>query len=211
MNSEEGTSLAKMAVSVLLVVLVIGAVVAVVYAAYSWFNSGTSKLGDQVTSIDKSSYSQYDDTTVSGTDVLSALKSYRSSEVGIFIANNNINSGTAYYSDPSQQSQVFTKNYCALGTGIGNTSGSGAPVAVLSTTYDYDLTVTYDTVDGRWEIGAILYDTASNSAFTNTNFSPTTQANNPSCYVKQSAKWYANLVYSEETGDVCGILFRQMN
>ena len=38
MNSEEGISLAKMAVAVLLVVLVIGAVVAIVYAASSWFN-----------------------------------------------------------------------------------------------------------------------------------------------------------------------------
>ena len=54
MNSEEGVSLAKMAVTVLLVVLVIGAVVAIVYAAYSWFSSGTDKLGAQVISIDKS-------------------------------------------------------------------------------------------------------------------------------------------------------------
>ena len=47
MNSDEGISLAKMAVAVLLVVLVIGAVVAIVYKAYSWFNSGADKLGDQ--------------------------------------------------------------------------------------------------------------------------------------------------------------------
>ena len=73
MNSEEGVSLAKMAVTVLLVVLVIGAVVAIVYKAYSWFNSGSDKLGDQVTSIGSSSYSQYDDVMVKGTDVLSAL------------------------------------------------------------------------------------------------------------------------------------------
>ena len=69
MNSDEGISLAKMAVAVLLVVLVIGAVVAIVYKAYSWFNSGADKLGDQVNSIDSSSYSTYDDSQVSGTEI----------------------------------------------------------------------------------------------------------------------------------------------
>ena len=87
MNSEEGTSLAKMAVSVLLVVLVIGAVVTVVYMAYSWFTSGSEKLGDQVNSLDSSAYSQYDDTQITGTDVLTALKTCRDSDVAIVIDN----------------------------------------------------------------------------------------------------------------------------
>ena len=87
MNSEEGTSLAKMAVTVLLVVLVIGAVVGVVYMAYSWYTSGSDKLGDQVNSLDSSAYSQFDDKQCTGTDVLTALKTYRDSDVAIFIDN----------------------------------------------------------------------------------------------------------------------------
>lgn len=210
MNSEEGVSLAKMAVTVLLVVLVIGAVVAVVYAAYSWFNSGTSKLGDQVTSIDKSAYSQYDDTQVSGTDVLSALKAYRESEIGIFIANSKATGNTAFVSAPASGATVQAMNYCALAGGTGNGASTVTPTKTGS---NYLMTVTYD--GSQWGVTAISYkDAAGNDtavAMSNTNFSPTTQTNNAACYVKQSAKWYSNLVYSSETGDVCGILFRQMN
>ena len=98
MNSDEGISLAKMAVAVLLVVLVIGAVVAIVYKAYSWFNSGADKLGDQVNSIDSSSYSTYDDSQVSGTDVLTALKTYRDSDIAIVIAVSESATSSAYTS-----------------------------------------------------------------------------------------------------------------
>ena len=95
MNSEEGTSLAKMAVTVLLVVLVIGAVVGVVYMAYSWYTSGTDKLGDQVNSLDSSAYSQFDDKQCTGTDVRTALKTYRDSDVAIFIDNGKCGAGYA--------------------------------------------------------------------------------------------------------------------
>ena len=211
MNSEEGLSLAKMAVSVLLVVLVIGAVVAVVYAAYSWFNSGTSKLGDQVTSIDKSAYSQFDDTQVSGTDVLSAMKTYRESEIGIFIENKTNQGNAGYVASPAQNTTVTAMNYCALAGGTGTGASNVTPTKDANG--NYAMTVTHNGT--QWEVTAISYMDANNNptavAMRNTNFSPTTQTNNAACYVKQSAKWYANLVYSQETGDVCGILFRQMN
>ena len=93
MNSEEGVSLAKMAVTVLLVVLVITAVVSIVYAAYDWFSSGADKLNDQVVSIDKTSLSQFDDQQVSGTDVISAMKEHRESDIAIVVANKD-NLGT---------------------------------------------------------------------------------------------------------------------
>ena len=193
MNSEEGTSLAKMAVAVLLVVLVIGAVVAIVYAAYSWFNSGTSKLSDQVMSIDKSAYSQYDDAQVSGTDVLSALKSYRESDIAILIMNNQNNSGNPAYDAAATTAKCM--NYCAMVIPEADANG-------LST-------ITKNDTSGLWEVDKIDFNGA--VAKRNTNFSPTTTTSNAQAYVKQSAKWYANLVYSKETGDVCGIMFRQMN
>ena len=167
MNSEEGLSLAKMAVAVLLVVLVIGAVVAVVYAAYSWFNSGTSKLGDQVTSIDKSAYSQYDDTQVSGTDVLSALKAYRESEIGIFIENKN-NQAAGFVAAPAANATATTMNYCALAGGNGTAASTVTPTLTGS---NYQMTVTYN--GSQWEVGAISYTDSSNNttatAMRNTN------------------------------------------
>ena len=189
MNSEEGMSMAKMAVTVLLVVLVIGAVVAIVYAAYSWFGSGTDKLADQVTSIDKSAFSQYDDAQVSGTDVLSALKSYRESDIAIFVSNTT-NGG---YVNPPSTANCYA--YCALPNG-----------ATAGTQYS----LAYN--NNRFEFAGFSYVDPNNpvTITKNTNFSPTTTAGNANCYVKQSAKWYANLVYDSTTDEIAGIVFRQM-
>lgn len=206
MNAEEGVSLAKMAVTVLLVVLIIGAVVAIVYAAYSWFTSGSDKLTDQVVSIDKSSFSQYDDQTVSGTDVLSALKSYRESEISIFVANLETQGGT-YTATPT--AALVVPNYCALTSdakGATNTSGTAMTVnGVEIPTASVTLT------NGRFEVAGLQWNATTNQTERNTNFSPTTTNSNTKCYVKSSAKWYANLVYDNTTGEICGILFRQMS
>ena len=182
MNSEEGMSLAKMAVSVLLVVLVIGAVVAIVYKAYSWFNSGTSKLGDQVNSIDASAYSQYDDNQISGTDVLTALKTYRDSDIAIFITNH------------SKGAAMLTGfNYCAKSTEM------------------KDGKVTLEVSDGLLRTAGIEWDTSTGLAARNTNFSPTTTKSKTEQYVKQGGQYFSKLVYSNETDEVCGIYFCDMS
>lgn len=197
MNSEEGMSLAKMAVTVLLVVLVIGAVVALVYTAYSWFNSGSDKLGDQVNSIDASSYSQYDDAQVSGTDVLTALKTYRDSDIAIFICNAT-NGGY----DPAGTSVSTAFNYCGLATqstDYSSADGTGKTVNSLAINGE-----------GLWAGVTISWNANTGLANRNTNFSPTTNKSLAACYVKQGGQFYSNLVYDDTTGEVCGILFRQM-
>lgn len=200
MNSEEGLSLAKMAVSVLLVVLVIGAVVAIVYAAYSWFTSGTSKLGDQVNSINSSAYSQYDDTIISGSDVLSALKQYRDSEMAILISNKNAY-GAFYTQGSNVDAGKKFYNYCALASQTAAGTHAGTFVA----------TITVDNNTSKVSLADLKYTNNSVSPAMNTNFSPTTNKNASEAYVKQSANWYSKLIYSDATGDVCGILFLQMD
>lgn len=191
MNSEEGMSMAKMAVTVLLVVLVIGAVVALVYAAYSWFSGGSDKLADTVTSIDKSSFSQYDDAQVSGTGVLSALKSYRESDIAIFIANTKCQ--PSGFKQPPESTNCFV--YCALPK-------------------DWEAgkqkSLTYNATTSRFEFESFQYDASNVNIKKNTNFSPTTTAGSADTYVKQSANWYANLVYDSSTDEIAGIIFRQM-
>lgn len=206
MNSEEGTSLAKMAVSVLLVVLVIGAVVTVVYMAYSWFTSGSEKLGDQVNSLDSSAYSQYDDKQVTGTDVLTALKTYRDSDVAIFIDNGKLGDG---YKQAAESATV--KNYCALAD-----PGDSDPKAAANGTYD--MTLFKDKGNGKWYIGTtskkldIDFNPETGMANRNTNFSPTQTKGTDydDAYVSQKANFYSNLVYDSED-EVCGILFRRMS
>ena len=200
MNSEEGTSLAKMAVTVLLVVLVIGAVVGVVYMAYSWYTSGTDKLGDQVNSLDSSAYSQFDDKQCTGTDVLTALKTYRDSDVAIFIDNGKCGAGYAL-----DATTATVKHYCALAVGAAVDSGTN--------TYDISL----NNQDGKWFIGTgtdkvdIDFDNTAGMAKRNTNFSPTQTKGSTyeKAYVSQKANFYSNLVYDSE-GEVCGIMFRRM-
>lgn len=199
MNSEEGVSLAKMAVTVLLVVLVIGAVVAIVYSAYSWFTSGADKLGDQVVSIDKSSFSQYDDAQVSGTDVLSALKAYREADIAIVIANKNNQNPTGFKKDTAPTTAY---NYCAIIADATKDATTGAYTVNL--VYNNSR---FETNDGK----GLMWGDDNISLTRNTNFSPTTTQGNSNQFVKQSATWYANLIYDSTTGDVCGILFRQMN
>lgn len=199
---EEGTSLAKMAVGVLLVVLVIGAVVGLVYKAYSWYNSGADKLTSSVVSIDKSSYSQYDDTSVTGTDVLSALKTYRESDISICVANKAVQ-GTFTLTPADGTVMGAVPNYCALSVEAATaTMGDPANTPAASLTYD----------EGQWKfMSGLQWDPATAQVARNTNFSPTTTNANTKCFVKQSGKWYANLIYDDTTGDICGILFRQQN
>lgn len=202
MDSAEGVSLAKMAVTVLLVVLVIGAVVAVVYMAYSWFTSGTDKLGDTVNSLDSSSYSQYDDSQCSGVDVLTALKSYRDSDVAIVICNGKKGeSGVANSAYTPGASTAVGFNYCGCVTEAYDT----AKKAIKDVP---QITVEYK--NNRWQVNSMYWDESTGLTARNTNFSPTTNKGKAETYVRQNAEFYSNLIYDDSTGEVCGILFRIM-
>lgn len=215
MNSEEGISLAKMAVAVLLVVLVIGAVVAIVYAAYSWFNGGTEKLGDQVSSIGASAYSQYDDVQVTGNDVLSALKTFRDANFAVVICNNNNYQPKTTFQpgNPSSVNVLDARNYCAKlrkvaagkdadkkddGTFTLTITGSGDPT---------DGSVVYN--NNRFETTNIDFN-ASGISQKNTNFSPTTDSSFAHSFVRTTGTFYSKLLYSSETGDACGVIFFQV-
>lgn len=223
MNSEEGISLAKMAVAVLLVVLVIGAVVAIVYAAYSWFNGGTEKLGDQVSSIGASAYSQYDDVQVTGNDVLSALKTFRDADFAVVICNKNNYADKKIFTpgSPENTSANSARNYCALvktdttsSTSTTNpTDTNKQPAAAKDGTYLLGIgegnVVKYNKTAGRFETGNLDYN-ASGTAKKNTNFSPTTDSSQKEAFVRTTGTFYSKLLYSSETGDACGVIFFQV-
>lgn len=224
MNSEEGISLAKMAVAVLLVVLVIGAVVAIVYAAYSWFNGGTEKLGDQVTSIGASAYSQYDDTQITGNDVLAALKSFRDADFAVVICNNNnYTSENAHFApgNPQQVASNTARNYCARLRGVKageRTTGEGTAqdgtFIVQFSTAEADATasdahIVYNTTSNRFETTNLDYQ-QSGTTQKNTNFSPTTDSSFGEAFVRTTGTFYSKLLYSQETGDACGVIFFQV-
>lgn len=216
MNSEEGISLAKMAVAVLLVVLVIGAVVAIVYAAYSWFNGGTEKLGDQVSSIGASAYSQYDDVQVTGNDVLSALKTFRDADFAVVICNKNNYTDKKTF-NPSEPKDVTgtAYNYCAYLANDDNKKTDGADNADASKgTLTANIggengRIRFDESAGHFLTKNLLYS-QSGTAVKNTNFSPTTDSSNSNQFVRTTGTFYSKLLYSSETGDACGVIFFQV-
>lgn len=212
MNADEGVSLFKMVVTVLLVVLVVGAIVGLSYAAYSWFNSGTTKLTDQVASIDKSAFSQYDDTQVSGVDVLSALKTYRESEISIFILNkNNMASGSKPLELVTGTADLTPYNYCALSKTAAEVTDATKKAKGPGHTATLKK-ATSGTINGCWYLEeGLAWDDTTGVLTRNTNFSPATTKSNTLTYVNQSAQWYCKLVYDYTTNDICGILFVQMN
>lgn len=197
MSSDEGMSMAKMAVTVLLVVLVIGAVVGIVYAAYSWFNSGTDKLSDNVSSISDTALSQYDDCVVHGDDVLAALKNFRNSEYTVLISNLK-NQGNTYSQTPKS---VDAMAYCALPTGFQANKTANVKYNEIGGT----------SLGSQYNVDGLLYKDDAVVPQVNTNFSPTTTKSNKDAFVKKSAQWYSNLVYDNTTGDIVGVIFRQMN
>lgn len=204
MDSKEGMDMAKMAVQILLVLVVISAVVALLYLAYSWFNSGSAKLGDQVNSIDSSAYSMYDDAQVTGTDVLTALKTYRDADLCIVIANGKDSSN--YASSIGKEGGPGTisgLNYCAK---IAKEEG-GDTWAVE--TADKVVELTYD--NDRYEVPDLVWNPNTGITDRNTNFSPTTQKSNANAYVKTGAQFYSKLIYSTATGEMCGIVFTIMD
>ena len=203
MDGNEGMSMAKMAVAVLLVVLLIGAVVGLVYAAYSWFNSGSDKLANTVTALDKSALSEYDSKQVSGTKVLTAMKQYRESDVAILVANKSTQGGSF---DMSATTLTNVNNYCAL-AGLAAKANSGQ----TSTGDVYNLASLGKDSDGKWSFAGFQTQQGGISTTKNTNFSPTSLPSSAATYVKPSATWFAELVYDSNTNEVGGILFRQMN
>ena len=216
MNSEEGISLAKMAVAVLLVVLVIGAVVAIVYAAYSWFNGGTEKLGDQVSSIGASAYSQYDDVQVTGNDVLSALKTFRDADFAVVICNKNNYTDKKIF-NPSEPKDVTgtAYNYCAYlanddtKKNDNNSDNADASKGEQTVGIGKSQRIYFDESAGHFLTKNLLYST-SGTAVKNTNFSPTTDSSNSDQFVRTTGTFYSKLLYSSETGDACGVIFFQV-
>lgn len=213
MNSEEGISLAKMAVAVLLVVLVIGAVVAIVYAAYSWFNGGTEKLGDQVSSIGASAYSQYDDVQVTGNDVLSALKTFRDADFAVVICNKNNYTDKKIFNPSEPVAAAGTAyNYCAyLANNNNNNNADNADASKGQLTVDIGESgrIHFDGSAGHFLTDNLLYS-QSGTAVKNTNFSPTTDSSNSAQFVRTTGTFYSKLLYSNETGDACGVIFFQV-
>lgn len=185
-DQNEGTKVANIVIAILVFLVVAAAMIGFVMWGANKFNEAQSDLTDTVNGMDVSKYNAYDAKTVSGADVISAAKIYRDMDIAIFVSTKKMAPNQAYY-DPANNPDAL--NDC---TGFGyHVGGTSAP------------TPTYDSTTGRWHIA--IADLTDN----NGNFAPLTTKGKPE-YINQAAKFYAELVWDDDTEEVTGILFRQV-
>lgn len=83
--SDDWTSLVKNAVSVLVIILAISVVLLLSYFGLNSANKGSEKLASTTSSMDEKAYDTYNQTTISGTTVLSAIKNYQNQPMAILV------------------------------------------------------------------------------------------------------------------------------
>ena len=183
-DQNEGVKVSNIVIGVLVFAVIAAAVIAFVMWGANRFNKAQSDLADTVEGVDIARFNQYDDNEVSGTDVLTAVKTYRNMDMCIFVSTKKQNGGNVY--DLTQDASLLSTV-----TAYGH-NGQQAQVA-------------WDADKGKFTANILVAD---NQLQNNTNVTPlTTKGQDP--YVNQQGKFWATLVYDSDTMDVAGILFRQ--
>lgn len=203
---EKWSEHAKLIVRIVAICAIIAVLVTLVLFLTGAFKSGAGRMGDEVISVAKSVYDNYDDKNVDGTAVMSAIKSYCESNMAIIVAN-AYTEGDTFSFDP-----LIAPNYGVLadqehngGHTISTTSGP-VPTAKVS----------YDEKNLRWYLGEkgskgkYGLDYSGDTWLRNKNYKAMSDTQAPDCYVSTGAKWRANLLYDPQSDTVCGILFRQI-
>lgn len=191
-DQNEGTKVVNIVIAILVFMVVAAAMIGFVMWGANKFNEAQSDLTDTVNGMDVSKYNAYDAKYVSGADVISAAKTYRDMEMTIFIGTKKMHGGQGYdvttaVSDGAQVSDGKAFGYHALG---------GASGANNIPTWSEDT--------GHWQV--ILSDPQNKN---DNNFAGLTTKGQPE-YINQAARFYAELVWDEDTEEVAGILFRQV-
>lgn len=183
-EQNEGTKIVGIVVSILLFLVVMAAIVGLVMWGTNKFNSTQSTMQDQVTGVENAIYTAYDESEVSGSDVLAACKTYKNSSMNIYVSTKKQNGG--FY-------DFNTVTADTLGTyeafGYNGQSGTTA--------------LAFNADTGHFEDEVLVETPTSNPSYQHL----TTKGNDS--YVNQNGKFWASLVYDTETGEVAGVLFRQ--
>lgn len=193
-DAKEGFSVAKIALTAIIVLALIGIVIAIFMLGSNRVNKSTSDLSDTMDSAELMQYAAYDNVEVKGSDVLTAVKNYQSQNIKIFVATKHLNGGNAY-----------SATDLSAGTGSVSNVYSYGYMGVSGST---DTAPTLNSESGVWE-ATIVPDDITSEMF-NKNFSPLTDKNSKDTYVSQSGRFWSYLVYDVDTSEMSGILFVQV-
>lgn len=219
MSSEEGNSVVKAGIAVLLVIVVIGIIVGFVMWGVSRFNSATSQMSDTYDSIAASDISAYDGATKTGSEVVAAIKQLAPNYTMIvgtasgfdYVALNGTAAGTAVSTTGDAAGNYgkqcwYNVGYIAGDMNLGDNTGSFIK----------------STKDGKIYIGQNDPDKTGSSVnpksqrmnmdtsmltMTSDPTAPTTQ--NPN-YIADGNKYYSQLLYDPSTRTPCGVIFAKL-
>lgn len=190
-DAKEGISIAKIALGVIIFLVLAGIVFALVRMGTNKVNSATNDLSNQLDTADLMQYAKYDNAEVTGTDVLTAIKTYQSSELKVFVATHKM---MGNYYDPNTGSSnlgtINTKSYGYMSDSNSNDeNGTNTP--------------NMNTTTGQLEADIIKTTETFNLSFS--ELSTKTE----DAYIKQSGRFYGYLVYDTTTGELAGLAFYQ--
>ncbi len=187
-DQNEGTKVINIVIAILLFIMVAAAVFGVVMWGLNKYNETQADLTDQVDSMEIAKYSMYDEMEVSGTDVLTAVKTYKDLEMCVFVVTKKMNGGSVYTFGTGGSDPIDDCTPAAYGYNGNNLTGQALQ-------YDDDL-------------GGFAAEVLVAQPDNNKNVTPLTTKGDDS-YVNQKGKFWASLVYDKDTGEVAGVLFRQ--
>ena len=219
---------AKIGITLIILCSLIAVVFSLLTMMKNITNTGAAQLQGSLDQMMSSSFDDYNQKTVTGTQVLAALKLFEGQDVGIVIKNTLCNSAKS----PSSKDLYGGYNYGAILAGYGGAL-SGAPAGEDMTNYGkvyYSSTgvdigssiananvATYvdgSAVDklylhssGSYYIGA--YHKNGTSIMFNLNTKPTTASGNSS-FVRSSSRYRAMLI-KDVSGTTIGVCFTEIS
>lgn len=201
-----------------IVLIALAAVISLAFGIFSIAkgnaSEGSADVQQQLDTVSKSVFDSYDQTVITGTQLLSAIKQFQGENVAVCIATNSFQSGTPVYKDHPTPYGVSCADdecpdtgdnwkYINYGSIIAATSDGDIPTKGSVTeclTYNADL--------GKYI--ALGWGTKANGVIQTDNMTAGTKRSGNGEYVPGSGKFNAFLI-TDETGDnIMGVLFRQV-
>ncbi len=93
---EESTTLAKIAIAVIILVVIIGVVFGIIVFGQNTADSANERLATQVGQMENSEFDTFDNTDIAGSKVLDALTRFKGQPVGIIVKTKADTAGTNY-------------------------------------------------------------------------------------------------------------------
>ena len=187
MEGELGSG-ARIAIALIVVGVIIGVVFVILGFTRGATNQGVGTVQNAMDQMQSSTFDDYDQQIMSGTQVLSALKLFEGRPIGIVVVTKL----------SSSQATPYGINYGALFTGV--SSGSTPPYRLLTSSLTKSAGNSFYTLN-------LLVDETNGTMTYNMNTLPTKKSGTNE-FIRPTAKFLAELM-KDTSGTITGVCFTQ--